>query len=123
MIAASFSIDKMLDINENDGLVTVIDALNDNIRQRTEATAAVAIVSGVVIPLGILMIVLRLFKISLGALSRIIVVVVCTIHLLCCMYSAIDISDRSIILYLGSLACTPCRLWVWCGRSPGSHHC
>ena len=81
MIAASFTVHKQLDINNATilGLVKVpdiIDDINSNIRQRTEATAAVAIASGVVIPLGILMIVLRLFKISLGALSRIIVAVV-----------------------------------------------
>ena len=71
VIAASFSMDKILDM---DGWL--IDHLNDNVRQRTKVTAAVAIASGVVIPLEILMIVLRLFKISLGALGRIIVVVV-----------------------------------------------
>ena len=77
MVAASFTVDKFLDIKNNDILSPILDLLdNNNIRQRTEITAAVAIVSGVVIPLGILMIVLRLFKISLGSLGRIIVLVV-----------------------------------------------
>ena len=74
VIAASVSIDKFLDIKNNDLLSPFI---SNNIRQRTEATAALAIVSGVIIPLGILMIILHFFKISLGAFGRIIIAVVC----------------------------------------------
>lgn len=87
MVAAAFSIDKILDINNCCTLVIgiirttfpapdAIDAVNSNIRQRTEATAGVAIVAGLIIPLGIIMIILRLFKISLGALGRIVVIAV-----------------------------------------------
>lgn len=54
----------------------VIDIINGDIRKRTEATAAVAIVASVVIPVEVVMIILRLFKIGLGALGRIIVVAV-----------------------------------------------
>lgn len=83
-MAAAFSIDKILDINRCCGTILfipisapdIIDAINSNIRQRTEATAAVAVVAGLVIPLGIFMIILRLCKISAGALGRIIVIAV-----------------------------------------------
>ena len=83
-MAAAFSIDKILDINRCCTFLGVtisvpeifIDPRNPNIRQRTEATAAVAIVAGLVIPLGIFMIILRLCKISAGALGRIIVIAV-----------------------------------------------
>ena len=87
-MAAAFSIDKILDINNCCtyvlGFITIsvsapaeiIDRINSNIRQRTEAAAAVAVVAGLVIPFGVFMIILRLFKISVGALGRIIVIVV-----------------------------------------------
>ena len=94
VVAAAFSIDKILDINRcctfAIGIIQttisvpeiIIDPINPNIRQRTEATAAVAIVAGLVIPLGILMIILRLCKISAGALGRIIVIAVNNYYLL-----------------------------------------
>ncbi|MCG8624793.1 MAG: hypothetical protein MJE68_22700 [Proteobacteria bacterium] len=86
-MAAAFSIDKILDINNCCTIVIgiirttisapdIIDQVNSNIRQRSEATAAMAVVAGLVIPLGIFMIILRLFKISVGALGRIIVIAV-----------------------------------------------
>ena len=83
-MAAAFSIDKILDINNCctiAGIIRIsgpdiIDQFNSNIRQRSEATAAVAVVAGLIIPLGIFMIILRLFKISVGALGRIIVIAV-----------------------------------------------
>ena len=87
-MAAAFSIDKILDINNCCSTSTIfgtisvsasdfIDQVNSNIRQRSEATAAMAVVAGLIIPLGIFMIILRLFKISVGALgTRIIVIAV-----------------------------------------------
>ena len=53
----------------------IIDQVNSNIRQRSEATAAMAVVAGLVIPLGIFMIILRLFNISIGALGTKIIVI------------------------------------------------
>ena len=83
-MAAAFSIDKILDINncctiEGTRIILapdVIDEENSNIRQRSEATGAVAMVAGLIIPLGILMIILHLFKISTGDFGRIIVIAV-----------------------------------------------
>ena len=83
-MAAAFSIDKILDINNCCSIAgfriivapDAIDLVNPNIRQRSEATAAMAVVAGLIIPLGIFMIILRLFKISVGALGRIIVIAV-----------------------------------------------
>ena len=82
-MAAAFSIDKILDINNcctiegsRIPVPDLIDEVNSNIRQRSEATGAMAMVAGLIIPLGMLIIILRLFKISAGALGRIIVVAV-----------------------------------------------
>ena len=88
-MAAAFSIDKILDINNcctftiafvraTISAPEIIDEVNPDIRQRTEATAAVAVVAGLIIPLGIFMIILRLFKIGIGALGRIVVITVST---------------------------------------------
>ncbi|MCG8625371.1 MAG: hypothetical protein MJE68_25660, partial [Proteobacteria bacterium] len=63
VVAAAFSIDKILDINNcctiDIGIIRttisapdIIDQVNSNIRQRSEATAAMAVVAGLVIPLG-----------------------------------------------------------------------
>ena len=81
VIAAAVSIDKWLDIKNNDLLYPFITNFDNNhIQTRTEATAALAIAAGVAIPVGIVMIILRLFKISLGALGRIIVILVCILY-------------------------------------------
>ena len=81
MVAAAVSIDKWLDIKNNDILYRILTLVDDNIyqnniRTRTEATIALAVAAGVVIPVGVVVILLRLFKIRLGALGRIIVVLV-----------------------------------------------
>jgi predicted acyltransferase (DUF342 family) len=78
VVAAAFSIDKWLDIKNNDVLYRALTLADDNnIRTRTEATASLAVAAGVVIPIGIVIILLRLSKIRLGALGRIIVILVC----------------------------------------------
>ena len=87
-MAAAFSIDKILDINNCCGstmdffgitvslsVPDIIDQVNSNIRQRSEATAAMAVVAGLIIPLGIFMTILRLFKISVGAFGTKIIVI------------------------------------------------
>ena len=87
MVAAAVSINKWISIKDNDllyRLLTFVDEnlYQNNIRTRTEATAALAVAAGVVIPVGIAVILLRLFKIRLGALGRIIVVLVSILLLL-----------------------------------------
>ena len=82
MVAAAISIDKWLDIKNNDVLYPILTFFDDNVHQnnirtRTEATAALAVAAGVVIPMGVIIILLRLFKIRLGALGRLIVILVC----------------------------------------------
>lgn len=82
VVAAAISINKWLDIKNNDLLYPILTFFDDNvhknnIRTRTEATAALAVAAGVVIPMGIIIILLRLFKIHLGALGRVIVILVC----------------------------------------------
>ncbi|MCG8624188.1 MAG: hypothetical protein MJE68_19615 [Proteobacteria bacterium] len=82
VVAAAISINKWLDIKNNDVLYRILTLVDDNlyqnnIRTRTEATAALAVAAGVVIPMGVIIILLRLFNISLGALGRLIVILVC----------------------------------------------
>lgn len=79
LIAATISLDKLLDINNSDFSAVstgIIDTLSPDVRQVTTASVALAIASGVVIPMEIVMIVLRFFKIKLGIFGRIIVIVV-----------------------------------------------
>ena len=74
VIAAIFTYRKWLDIEDDDTLSLFID---DEILLKTRATAAVAVSTGVVmIPQGIVMIVLLLFRSSYGIFDIIITVLV-----------------------------------------------
>ena len=80
VVAGAFSINKIIDINSAQVLVfnlrNIVDLANDNLRQRTEAAAGLAVAAGIIIPLEIIMVFLRLFKIKLGAFGRILAVLV-----------------------------------------------
>ena len=81
VVAAGFSLDKILDINNTQrfGVISLqnfINSRNGNLRLRTEAAAGVTVAAGIIIPVEIIMIFLRLFKINLGTCGRLIVVLV-----------------------------------------------
>ena len=78
VIAAGFSIDKIFDIYNTQTLQTIvdIDVVNENLLQRTGAAAAMAVVAGIIIPVEISMVFLRLFQIKLGAFGRVLVILV-----------------------------------------------
>lgn len=80
VVAGAFSINKIIDINNAQilgvNLRSIVDGLNDDLRLRTEAAAGLAVAAGIIIPLEIIMVFLRLFKIKLGAFGRILAVVV-----------------------------------------------
>ena len=76
VVAGAFSINKIIDINNNQLLAPGVDFLNDDLRQRTEAAAALTVAAGIIIPLEIIMVFLRLFKIKLGSFGRILAILV-----------------------------------------------
>lgn len=73
VIAAAISLAKIDDIINNRILSLFI---NDEIRQKTQATGAVAVVAGAFIPVGAVMLILNFFNINTGSLARIIVIVI-----------------------------------------------
>ena len=79
VIAAAISLDKLMDINNSpfsDIITGIIDVASPDVRQATAAAVALAIASGLIIPMEILMVVLRIFKFKLGIFGKIIVFVV-----------------------------------------------
>ena len=79
VVAASFIIDKILDLNKADSLLSdsghLTDVINGtgNVCTRLEATVAVAVISGLVIPVGILMTFIHLCNADLsGSCGRVI---------------------------------------------------
>ena len=83
VVAAGFTLAKYLEIQKlndqffiNNLINTFIDGFSPDVRKMIQAVVAVAIVSGVFIPLEIIVILLRLLGISLGKLGRVIVILV-----------------------------------------------
>lgn len=79
MVAAAFSINKLVEIDNHQFSGTIksgIDLLSPDVRKMTEAVVAVAIVSAVFIPLEIVVVILRLLKLNLKTFGRIIVILV-----------------------------------------------
>ena len=79
VVAAGFTLAKYLEIQNYqliDLINATIDSFSPDVRKMIQAVVAVAIVSGVFIPLEIVVILLRLLGISLGKLGRVIVILV-----------------------------------------------
>ena len=76
-MAAGFSFDNILELRANSSLTNQIDHISDDIRTRAFATVVIPIVSSLIIPLGVIMIIISLFKIDLGACRKLFVATVC----------------------------------------------
>ena len=81
-MAAGISFDNILELRANSSLTNQIDDISDDIRMRAFATVVIAIVSSLVIPLGVIMIIISLFKINLGACRKFFVATVRTPNLI-----------------------------------------
>ena len=76
-MAAGFSFENILELRANSSLADQIDNISDDIRMRAFAAVIIPIVSSVIIPLGVIMIIISLFKVDLGACRKIFVATVC----------------------------------------------
>ena len=75
-MAAGLSFDNILELRANSSLTNQIDDISDDIRMRAFATVIIPIVSSLIIPLGVIMIIISLFKIDLGACRKLCVATV-----------------------------------------------
>ena len=75
-MAAGLSFDNILKLRNNASLIDQIDGINDDIRTRAFATVVIPIVSSLIIPLGVIMIIISLFKINLGICRKLFVATV-----------------------------------------------
>ena len=76
VVAAGLSFDNILELRANSSLSNQIDDISDDIRMRAFATVVITIVSSLVIPLGVIMIIISLFKINLGTCRKLFVATV-----------------------------------------------
>ena len=76
IVAAGLSFDNILELRANSSLTNQIDDISDDIRMRAFATVIIPIVSSLIIPLGVIMIIISLFKIDLGACRKLCVATV-----------------------------------------------
>jgi hypothetical protein len=76
VVAAGFSFNNILELRNNSSLIKQIDNINDDIRMRAFATVVLPVVSSVIIPLGVIMIIISLFKIDLGVCKKIFIATV-----------------------------------------------
>ena len=129
VVAAVFTVNKIVELNNTDSellpkeirLPNLIDVVEPNIRTQLEATAAVAIVSGIVIPLGFLMVLIRPCGFEQYKCGRMITALV---KLLLKFYEHFCMQlQNSNILGVGFFACFGCCFWLWSGRSIGCCHC
>ena len=75
-MAAGFSFENILELRANSSLANQVDNISDDIRMRAFAAVIIPIVSSVIIPLGVIMIIISLFKVDLGACRKIFVATV-----------------------------------------------
>ena len=75
-MAAGLSFDNILELRNNASLIDQIDHISDDIRTRAFATVVIPIVSSLIIPLGMIMIIISLFKINLGVCRKLFVATV-----------------------------------------------
>lgn len=80
-MAAGLSFDNILELQANSSLISQIDGISDDIRRRAFATVVIPIVSSLIIPLGVIMIIISLFKIDLGACRKLFVATVRLLNL------------------------------------------
>ena len=76
VVAAGLSFDNFLELRNNSSLTHHIDNISDDIRTRAFATVVIPIVSSLIIPLGVIMIIISLFKINLGVCRKLFVATV-----------------------------------------------
>ena len=76
MIAAGFAVDDIVKLKSNTTLAEKIDSIDHYIQAKVEATIALAIASGLVIPMGVIMIMISLCKINLGACRKAFIITV-----------------------------------------------
>ena len=76
MVAAGLSFDNILELRANSSLISHIDSISDDIHTRVFATVVIPIISSLIIPLGVIMIIISLFKINLGACRKLFVAMV-----------------------------------------------
>ena len=76
-MSAGLSFDNILELRANSSLSSQIDDISNDIRTRVFATVVIPIVSSLIIPLGVIMIIISLFKINLGGCRNLFVIVVC----------------------------------------------
>lgn len=75
-MAAGFSFENILELRANSSLANQVDNISDDIRMRAFAAVIIPIVSSVIIPLGVIMIIISLFKVDLGVCRKIFVATV-----------------------------------------------
>ena len=76
VVAAGFTTDKIVELKNNSSLVEEIKGIDQNIQIRLDATVAVALASGLVIPLGLIMIIISLCNINFGTCAKVMAVMV-----------------------------------------------
>ena len=81
-MAAGFSFDNILELRNNSSLTHQIDDISGDIRTRVFATVVIPIVSSLIIPLGVIMIIISLFKINLGVCRKLFIATVRLFELL-----------------------------------------
>ena len=92
MIAAGFAVDDVVKLRNNSTLVEKIDNIDHYIHTKLEAAVAIAIASGLVIPLGIFMIMISMCKINLGVCKKAAIVMVRKIITIVCFNLPLEVA-------------------------------